>query len=144
MNSVSTSAKEAAKITGLSTATLRYYEKENLLPPIKRNEQGYRDYSDADIEWINMIQCLRSANVPIQSIKKYIALLLQGSETLVERLSVVKEYRESLINELECIRVALKLANSKIGFYEELLQNHSSCNFSYLEEWELFQKRGNK
>lgn len=138
------SAKEAAKITGLSTATLRYYEKENLLPPIQRNEQGYRDYSDADIEWINMIQCLRSANVPIQSIKKYIALLLQGSETLVERLSVVKEYRESLINELEYIRVALKLANSKIEFYEELLQNHSSYNFSYLEEWELFKKRGNK
>lgn len=138
------SAKEAAKITGLSTATLRYYEKENLLSPIKRNEQGYRDYSDADIEWINMIQCLRSANVPIKSIKKYIALLLQGSETLVERLSIVKEYRESLINELEYIRVALKLAKSKQEFYEELLQNHSSYNFSYLEEWELFKKRGNK
>lgn len=34
------SAKEAAKITGLSTAALRYYEKESLLPPVKRNDQS--------------------------------------------------------------------------------------------------------
>ena len=44
------SAKEAAEITGLSTATLRYYEKEKLLPPIARTTQKYRQYSDEDIE----------------------------------------------------------------------------------------------
>ena len=68
------SAKEVAKITGLTTATLRYYEKENLMPPIARSIQFYRQYSDSDIEWINMIQCLRLANVPIRSIKQYVAL----------------------------------------------------------------------
>ena len=51
------SAKEAAEITGLSTAALRYYEKEKLLPPIARTTQKYRQYSDEDIEWIKMIQC---------------------------------------------------------------------------------------
>ena len=70
------SAKEAAEITGLSTATLRYYEKEQLLPQIARTNQKYRQYSDSDIEWIKMIQCLRTANVPIKSIKKYITLLV--------------------------------------------------------------------
>ena len=44
------SAKEAAKITGLSTATLRYYEKEELLPQIARNNQKYRQYADDNIE----------------------------------------------------------------------------------------------
>lgn len=44
------SAKEAAEITGLSTATLRYYEKEKLLPPIARTTQKYRQYSDENIE----------------------------------------------------------------------------------------------
>lgn len=64
-------AKEAAEITGLSTATLRYYEKEQLLPQIARTSQKYRQYTDTDIEWIRMIQCLRMANVPIRTIKKY-------------------------------------------------------------------------
>ncbi|MBQ3165419.1 MAG: MerR family transcriptional regulator [Lachnospiraceae bacterium] len=78
------SAKEAAEITGLSTATLRYYEKEQLLPQIARTSQKYRQYADTDIEWIRMIQCLRMANVPIRTIKKYISLLMQGGETMEE------------------------------------------------------------
>lgn len=72
------SAKKAAEITGLSTTALRYYEKESLLPPVKRNDQKYRQYTDEDIEWIRMIQCMRMANIPIQSIKEYASLLLQG------------------------------------------------------------------
>ena len=79
------SAKEAANITGLSTATLRYYEKENLLPQIARNSQKYRQYTDEDIEWIKMIQCMRMANIPIHSIKDYVSLLIQGGETLEQR-----------------------------------------------------------
>ena len=63
------SAKETAEMTGLTTATLRYYEKEQLLPAIERTEQRYRQYSDTDIEWIKMVQCLRMANVPIRSIR---------------------------------------------------------------------------
>lgn len=65
-------AKEAAKLTGLSTAALRYYEKEKLLPPIARNSHKYRQYTDDDIEWIKMIQCMRRANIPIHSIKEYL------------------------------------------------------------------------
>ena len=64
------SAKEAAEITGLSTATLRYYEREKLIPQITRTDQKYRQYTDTDIEWIKMIQCMRMANIPIRSIKQ--------------------------------------------------------------------------
>ena len=86
------SAKEAAEMTGLSTATLRYYEKEQLLPPIVRTSQKYRQYSDTDIEWIKMIQCLRMANVPIHSIREYILLLTQGGKTLADRYSICLLY----------------------------------------------------
>ena len=63
------SAKKTAKMTGLSTATLRYYEKEKLLPQIARNIQKYRQYTDEDIEWIKMIQCMRMANYPFIPLK---------------------------------------------------------------------------
>jgi DNA-binding transcriptional MerR regulator len=72
------SAKEAAEITGLSTATLRYYEREKLIPQITRTDQKYRQYTDTDIEWIKMIQCMRMANIPIRSIKQYVELLIQA------------------------------------------------------------------
>ena len=86
------SAKETAKMTGLSTATLRYYEKEKLLPQIARNSKKYRQYTNEDIEWIKMIQCMRMANIPIHSIKEYVALLIQGGETLEQRFVMVHHF----------------------------------------------------
>lgn len=136
------SAKEVAKITGLTTATLRYYEKEELLPPIARTSQKYRQYSDEDIEWIRMIQCLRSANVPIHSIKQYISLLKQGSTTIEQRYCMVQDYIADIECQLADLRNALALTQKKSRFYENLLNNPSNKNMTYLEEWRLFKNGG--
>ncbi len=138
------SAKEVAKITGLTTATLRYYEKENLMPPIARSNQFYRQYSDSDIEWINMIQCLRLANVPIRSIKQYVALLLQGGKTIKERHCLVDEYMKNLKIQIDNLQKAFLLTQSKLSFYEKLMQNSDNESLSYVEEWQLFKGQGEK
>ena len=132
------SAKEMAEITGLSTATLRYYEKEKLLPQIDRNSQRYRQYTDEDIEWIKMIQCMRMANIPIQSIKQYVSLLLQGGETLEQRYIMVQEHMKDINNQMTHLQNALALTQSKLAFYEKLLEEPSYKNITYVEEWKLF------
>lgn len=131
-------AKEAARITGLSTATLRYYEKENLLPPIARTTQKYRQYSDEDIEWIKMIQCLRGANVPIHSIKEYVSLLRQGGKTIAQRYDMVVSYKKNIEAQIADLKNALALTQSKLMFYQEILKQPFSNNRTYLEEWHLF------
>ena len=136
------SAKEAAEMTGLTTATLRYYEKEQLLPAIERTEQRYRQYSDTDIEWINMIQCLRMANVPIRSIREYILLLTQGGKTILQRRLMVQEYIDDLHSQMVNLQNALALTEKKLVFYEELLQSPSAQDLTYLEEWNLFKSKG--
>lgn len=138
------SAKEAAEITGLSTATLRYYEKEQLLPQIARTSQKYRQYADTDIEWIRMIQCLRMANVPIRTIKKYISLLMQGGETMEERYMMVQEYIKDIEKQICHLQNALALTQSKLAFYENLLQEPSYKSLTYMEEWTLFKEGGQK
>ena len=132
------SAKEAAKITGLSTATLRYYEREKLLPPIARNSQKYRQYTDEDIEWIKMIQCMRTANIPIHSIKKYVSLLIQGGETLEQRFIMVQNHMEDIKKQMTNLQNAFDLTQKKLSFYEKLLADSSYKNISYKEEWKLF------
>lgn len=132
------SAREAAKITGLSTATLRYYEKEKLLPKIARNSQKYRQYTDEDIEWIKMIQCMRMANIPIHSIKEYVALLIQGGETLEQRFVMVQNHMKDIKTQMTNLQNALVLTQKKLSFYEKLLEYSSYKNMSYSEEWKLF------
>ena len=132
------SAKEAAKITGLSTATLRYYEKEKLLPPIARNNQKYRQYTDEDIEWIKMIQCMRMANIPIHSIKEYVSLLIQGGETLEQRFVMVQNHMEDIKNQMTNLQNALVLTQKKLSFYEKILADSSYKKVTYREEWKLF------
>jgi len=136
------SAKEAAEITGLSTATLRYYEKEKLLPTIDRNNQKYRQYSDEDIEWIKMIQCMRKANISIQSIKQYVSLLIQGGETLEQRYIMVQEHMKDIKNQMTYLQNALALTQSKLEFYEKLLKEPLHKNITYIEEWKLFNHGG--
>lgn len=136
------SAKEAAEMTGLSTATLRYYEKEKLLPPIARTTQKYRRYSDEDIEWIKMIQCLRGGNVPIHSIKNYVSLLRQGSETIPQRYEMVLSYKKDIEAQMSDLKNALALTQSKLMFYQEILKQPCGNNMTYLEEWQLFKNGG--
>ncbi len=128
------SAKEAAEITGLSTATLRYYEREKLLPKIARSSSKYRQYTDEDIEWIKMIQCMRMANIPIQSIKRYVSLLIQGGTTL--------EHMEDIKSQIANLQSALVLTQSKLAFYENLLKEPMYQNITYVEEWKMFNHGG--
>lgn len=136
------SVKEAAAMTGLSTATLRYYEKEKLLPQISRTNQKYRQYSDDDIEWIEMIQCLRRANVPIRSIKEYVLLLRQGGKTLRERYVMAQNYKKDIERQIANLEIAFSLTQNKLSFYEGLLKNPSSKDMTDLEEWHLFKNGG--
>ncbi len=112
------------------------------MPPIERTSQKYRQYSDTDIEWIKMIQCLRMANVPIHSIREYILLLTQGGKTLADRYSMVQGYIDDLHSKMTNLQNALALTQKKLAFYEELLQEPSAQNLTYLEEWSLFKSKG--
>ena len=136
------SAKEAAEITGLSTATLRYYEREKLIPQITRTDQKYRQYADTDIEWIKMIQCMRMANIPIRSIKQYVELLIQGGKTLKQRSDMVQGHIKDIENQITNLQNALILTQKKLIFYGELIQEPSYKEITYMEEWKMF-KHGN-
>lgn len=132
--------KETEELTGISKATLRYYEKEKLLPYINRTVHGYRRYSDADIEWIQMIKCLRDADVSISEIRIYVTLLVQGGITLEERLVLVKKYMETLQDKMQKLKKAILLTESKKDFYEKLLKDKRYQKLTYQEEWQKYKE----
>ncbi|CEI71821.1 MULTISPECIES: MerR family transcriptional regulator [Romboutsia] len=109
--------KEVAQKYNLSPHTLRYYEKEGLLPFIERNEQGNRIFKDTDLEWLNLICCLRNTHMPISKIKEYVNLCIEGPDTICQREDILLKHKKYIEDEIKNFNSSLKIVNNKINFY---------------------------
>jgi DNA-binding transcriptional MerR regulator len=110
---------EVSEQHGLSTDTLRYYERIGLIPPVNRSESGIRDYNDLDIRRVEFVKCMRSAGLPVEVLIDYIALVQQGDQTIAARKDILVEQRELLISRMEQMQKTLDILNHKIEIYEK-------------------------
>lgn len=115
------SVTEAAKISGLSAHTLRYYDDLGLFPFLQRVKGDKRLFSDADMQWVQLIECLRNTGMPISDVKNYVELCLKGNSTLNERLEIVKRQESIMKEQIKEMKKHLKLLQFKKNYYEEQL-----------------------
>lgn len=109
---------EMAKRMGVAASTLRYYDKEGLLPFVERSPGGIRLFRETDVEWLNVIGCLKSAGMSIGDIREYIRLAMQGDGTIDQRLALFKRQREALIRKMAALQNTLDMLDYKCWFYE--------------------------
>lgn len=112
------SIAEVAEKTHLTPHTLRYYEKEGLLPFVDRSDSGNRDFKDKDLEWLELICCLKNTGMPIKQIKEYIQLCLKGDNTIDVRREIFIKHREEVISQIAELQRNLDKINCKINFYD--------------------------
>lgn len=112
---------EAAEESGLSTHTLRYWERAGLLRPITRNGSGHRRYAEQDLERIRFLIRLRATGMPIRQVRRYAELANRGDDTQDERLALLEAHREAVRAHLEETAAHLELIDWKIDFYRERL-----------------------
>ena len=115
---MSYSIGEISKMMNVAPSTLRYYEKEGLLPFIKRSESGIRVFGESDFGWFSIIHCLKQAGMSIKDIKKYMDMIAEGDSSIGERLVIFEKQRakvERQIKELNQIREVLEY---KCWYYE--------------------------
>lgn len=91
---------EVAEKMGITPSTLRYYDKEGLLPGIKR-KNGIRIFEDEDFSWLRVLNCLKNTGMPIRKIRRYVELAKQGDATLKERYELIKEQRASVQDQMD-------------------------------------------
>jgi MerR family transcriptional regulator, aldehyde-responsive regulator len=106
---------------GISSDTLRYYERIGLIPPVNRNGSGIRDYDETDLKRVEFIMCMRSAGLPIESLIEYVGLVQQGDETIQARKEILKAQRELLLARMKDMENTLDLLDYKISIYENVL-----------------------
>jgi DNA-binding transcriptional MerR regulator len=109
---------EVSEQSGISSDTLRYYERIGLIPPVNRNGSGIRDYSELDVRRVEFVKCMRSAGLPIEVLIEYFGLVQQGDQTIDARKEILIAQREQLLTRMAEMQKTLDLLNHKINVYE--------------------------
>ncbi|MFI0368236.1 MerR family transcriptional regulator [Actinomadura sp. 1N219] len=112
---------ETAEKSGFSIDTLRYYEKIGLLSGIARNASGRRVFSDDDLQWLEMLRCLRGTGMPIAEMLRYSELARGGDETVQERLELLQEHDRRVEEQIAELRVRQEQIQWKIRLYSGTL-----------------------
>ena len=113
---------EIAKKLNLAPSTLRYYDKEGLLPFVERKDSGIRTFSNKDLEWLNIIECLKMTGMPIKDIKTFIDWCMYGDATLQERYNMFIERKQIVEKQMAALQKTLETINYKCWYYETALK----------------------
>jgi MerR family transcriptional regulator, aldehyde-responsive regulator len=109
---------EVSELCGISSDTLRYYERIGLIAPVNRNGGGIREYNQMDIKRVEFIKCMRGASLPIEVLIEYVGLVQQGDKTIEARKEILKEQRELLAARIQEMQKTLDILDHKIDVYE--------------------------
>lgn len=109
---------EMAKMLEVAPSTLRYYDKEGLLPFVERSNSGIRMFKDTDYEWLQVINCLKKTGMPLKDIKDFIYMAMKGDETIDERLALFQKQKQIIENQIAELQDTLNTVNFKCWYYQ--------------------------
>ena len=125
-----------SELTGLPASTLRYYDKQGLLPNLKRDGNNIRIFSDEDYASLRLIDCLKRSGLSIKDIKKFIDMAGKD-EALTGRLEIFRKRREILKKELENLKSILGVIEYKCWYYEKACEAGSDSAVKNLKPSEI-------
>ena len=117
MSGLYTIGDAAAKL-GMPASTIRFYEKNGLIPNQQRSSDGLRLFDEDDLEWVRFVERLKVAGMPIKEIREYIQLYMEGDSTIEERRRIVYERRAARDKQLEELKLARDFIEYKCWFYD--------------------------
>ena len=112
---------QAAERAGLSADTLRYYDKQGLLPFVARAENGYRVFTEEDFAWLDTIACLKGTGMELKDIRTFIRWCMQGDSTLQNRLDLILARKREVESQILQLRGYLNKLEQKIDHYRQAL-----------------------
>ncbi|MDL2225475.1 MerR family transcriptional regulator [Eubacteriales bacterium OttesenSCG-928-M02] len=117
---------DAAAHVGIAASTLRYYDKEGLLPFVDRSSSGTRMFKETDLEWLHLIECLKKTGMSIKEIKKFIDLYSEGDITLEPRRAMFYERKQAVEEQMVALQRTLDFVTYKCWFYDTAVEMGSA------------------
>lgn len=114
--------KEAAQIMNLPPTTLRFYDREGLLPFMERLESGYRIFSENDLAMLRIIECLKKTGMSIKEIRQFTDWAREGDKSLHRRYELFLERKRIVENQIAELHKNLELIKHKCWYYETAIE----------------------
>lgn len=108
---------EVSEMFGINISALRYYDKNGLLPMIKRTEGNIRIFTPQDIKWLNMIECLKNTGMQLKDIKQFFDWCEEGDSTIEKRYEMFLERKRQTEAQIALLQKSLDLINYKCEYY---------------------------
>ena len=120
--------KKAAAMFDLSVDTLRYYERIGVIPPVKRNKSGYRDYKVRNLNWIYLAKNLRNAGLPVEALIEFVHLAQMPDNPKVNeaKKQILYEQLEELDQKIAEMQAVREILTYKIDTFDEHLTKFRS------------------
>lgn len=102
---------EAAKASGLSADTIRYYERTGIVPPIPRDSSGHRRFGPGEIEWMTILYWLRQTGMSMKDMSRFAEMVHAGEHTRADRHALLSAHAALLAErrrELDACEAILK------------------------------------
>lgn len=110
---------EVAERFNLSVPTIRYYDKQGLLPELQKDATGNRIFTEYNIATLELIQCLKLAGMQIKDIKVFIKWCEAGDETLTLRKQMFENLKATLETKMQALNETLDQINFKRAYYTQ-------------------------
>lgn len=114
--------KEVAEKMNLPASTIRYYDKEGLLPHLERKESGYRVFNDGDIALLELIECFKNTGLSIKEIKQFCDWIAEGDSSLQNRYDLFLERKQAVEHQMKVLQKTMDLVKHKCEYYKVALE----------------------
>ena len=125
---------EMASLLHIAPSTLRYYDREGLLPFVQRTDSGVRLFTETDMRWLKMISCLKSAGMSLKDIRFYIQMAMEGDATLAQREAMFVQQKEKLMQQMAELQQTLDVVEYKCWYYKTACEAGSESVMKSLNE----------
>ncbi len=119
---------EVSELSGLSPDTLRWYEREGLLPPIDRAPDGRRRFSNRSTAMVVMLARLRATGMPTEEMREFARLLPGGAATHGRRLAILERQRLRIRARMDVLDEGLAALDAKADHYRSLIDAGLDCD----------------
>ena len=110
--------KDVAERTGLSVYTIRYYAREGLLPSVQRDKNGVRFFTEEDLEYVYIIECMKNCGMSIKEMRDFTNWTLEGDATIDKRLALFQEKYNLMQEKMWRMQEVQEALQYKVWFYQ--------------------------